>query len=122
MLKERMIEWRKRVEEELRKLVWGVYVPEIKIYAMICGCIGLYVDTRGLYAEDVEVFGVDMMKLLSEMGKSFGIRPDIIFARKLPGSEEVVVLNVRQLCDVCKYEYGSTVSPRPDIIMLVMNL
>jgi len=94
-------------------------VLEAKVFGMVCGCAGFQTDTRGIQAEEVEVLKEDLGKLLASVGESLGIRPDFIYARKLPGSEEVVALTVRELCDICKEEFaGSNASPRPDIIVL----
>jgi hypothetical protein len=118
-VKEEIIEGRKKLEEELRKLVGNVFVPEAKVFGMACGCIGFAADLRGLQSDAVEVFTEKINALLEETSTSVGVKPEIIYARKLPGSEEVVVLTTRELCERCKREFaGSKASPRPDIMVL----
>ena len=109
----------RRVEEALLNFGVKGFVLEAKVFGMVCGCAGFQTDTRGIQAEEVEVLKEDLGKLLASVGESLGIRPDFIYARKLPGSEEVVALTVRELCEICKEEFaGSNASPRPDIIVL----
>ena len=109
----------RRVEEALLNFGVKGIVLEAKVFGMVCGCAGFQTDTRGIQAEEVEVLKDDLGKLLASVGESLGIRPDFIYARKLPGSEEVVALTVRELCEICKEEFaGSNAPPRPDIIVL----
>jgi hypothetical protein len=118
-VKEEIVEGRKRLESELRKLVGNVFVPEAKVFGMACGCIGFAADLRGLQVEAVEVFKEKINALLEDISRSAGVKPEMIYARKLPGSEEVIVLTTRELCDRCKKEFaGSKASPRPDILVL----
>jgi len=112
-------ESRRRLEEGLRTLVGNIFVPEAKVFGMACGCIGFAADLRGLQGEDVDVFKEKIVTILSELSKSVGVEPEFIYARKLPGSEEVVTLTARELCEHCKREFaGSKASPRPDIVVL----
>lgn len=121
-MKEEIVEGRKKLEGELRKLVGNVFVPEAKVFGMACGCIGFAADLRGLQSDAVEVFTEKINALLEEISTSVGVKPEIIYARKLPGSEEVVVLTTRELCERCKREFaGSKASPRPDIMVLKKN-
>ena len=118
-MKGELIESRRRLEEELRKLVGNIFVPEAKVFGMVCGCVGFAADLRGLRSDDVEVFTEKINVILEEISGSVGIKPEFIYARKLPGSEEVVVLTTRELCERCKREFaGSKAPPRPDILVL----
>jgi hypothetical protein len=118
-VKEEIIEGRRRLEEELRRLVGNIFVPEAKVFGMACGCVGLAADLRGLQSDAVEVFTEKINAILEEISTSVGVKPEIIYARKLPGSEEVVVLTTRDLCERCRNEFaGSQAPPRPDIMML----
>lgn len=118
-MKEEIIAGRRKLEGELRKLVGNVFVPEAKVFGMACGCVGLGVDLRGLQSDAVDVFAGKIIALLEEMSTSVGVEPEIVYARKLPGSEEVVVLTTRDLCERCKREFaGSKAPPRPDIVIL----
>jgi hypothetical protein len=118
-VKGELIEGRRRLEDELRKLVGNIFVPEAKVFGMVCGCVGFAADLRGLRSDDVEVFTEKINVILEEISGSVGVKPEFIYARKLPGSEEVVVLTTRELCERCKREFaGSKAPPRPDIIVL----
>lgn len=118
-MKGELIEGRRRLEEELRKLVGNIFVPEAKVFGMACGCVGFAADLRGLRSDDVEVFTEKINVILEEISGSVGVKPEFIYARKLPGSEEVVVLTTRELCERCKREFaGSKAPPRPDIQVL----
>jgi len=112
-------EGRRTLEEELRKLVGNIFVPEAKVFGMACGCVGFAADLRGLRSDDVEVFTEKINLILEAISESVGVEPEFIYARKLPGSEEVVVLTTRELCERCKREFaGSKAPPRPDIMVL----
>ena len=91
----------RRVEEALLNFGVKAIVLEAKVFGMVCGCAGFQTDTRGIQAEEVDVLKEDLGKLVASVGESLGIRPDFIYARKLPGSEEVVALTVRELCEIC---------------------
>jgi hypothetical protein len=118
-VKGELIEGRRRLEDELRKLVGNIFVPEAKVFGMVCGCVGFAADLRGLRSDDVEVFTEKINVILEEISGSVGVKPEFIYARKLPGSEEVVVLTTRELCERCKREFaGSKAPPRPDILVL----
>lgn len=118
-MKGELIEGRRRLEDELRKLVGNIFVPEAKVFGMVCGCVGFAADLRGLRSDDVEVFTEKINVILEEISGSVGVKPEFIYARKLPGSEEVVVLTTRELCERCKREFaGSKAPPRPDILVL----
>ncbi len=118
-MKEEIGDCRTKLEEELRKLVGNIFVPEAKVFGMVCGCVGFAADLRGLQSDDVDVFKEKINAILTELSKSVGVEPEFIYARKLPGSEEVVTLTVRELCERCKREFaGSKASPRPDIVVL----
>ena len=118
-MKEEIVNGRKKLEDGLRKLVGSIYVPEAKVFGMVCGCVGLAADLRGLQSDAVEVFSERITALLEELSRSVGVKPEFVYARKIPGSEEVVVLTARELCDRCRQEFaGSKASPRPDIIVL----
>ena len=118
-MKGELIEGRRRLEDELRKLVGNIFVPEAKVFGMACGCVGFAADLRGLRSDDVEVFTEKINEILEEISGLVGVKPEFIYARKLPGSEEVVVLTTRELCERCKREFaGSKAPPRPDILVL----
>ncbi len=118
-MKEELGAGRRKLEGELRNLVGNIFVPEVKVFGMACGCVGYAADLRGLQSDDVDVFKEKINAIMSELSKSMGVEPEFVYARKLPGSEEVVTLTARELCERCKREFaGSKASPRPDIVVL----
>ncbi len=118
-MKEEISAGRKKLEEELRKNLGNIFVPEAKLFGMVCGCVGFAADMRGLKSDDVEVFRDSINVILEEISNSLGVKPEFIYARKLPGSDEVVTLTVRELCSRCRREFaGSKAAPRPDIMIL----
>lgn len=118
-MKKEIGEGRRKLEEELKALLGNIFVPEAKVFAMACGCVGFTSDLRGLQSDDVEIFKEKINVLLDEISRSVGVEPEFVYARKLPGSEEVVTLTARELCERCKREFaGSKAPPRPDIMVL----
>lgn len=118
-MKKEIGEGRRKLEEELKALLGNIFVPEAKVFGMACGCVGFTSDLRGLQSDDVEIFKEKINVLLDEISRSVGVEPEFVYARKLPGSEEVVTLTARELCERCKREFaGSKAPPRPDIMVL----
>jgi len=118
-VKKEISEGRRKLEEELRTQIGNIFVPEAKVFGMVCGCVGFAADLRGLQSDDVAVFKGRISAILEEISRSVGIEPEFVYARKLPGSEEVVTLTARELCARCKREFaGSKAAPRPDIVVL----
>ena len=118
-MKEEIIAGRKKLEDELRALLGNIFVPEAKVFGMVCGCTGIAADLRGLKSDDVVVFRDKINAILEDISRSVGVEPEFIYARKLPGSDEVVTLTARELCTRCKREFGgSKAAPRPDIMVL----
>jgi len=118
-VKKEIGEGRRKLEGELKALLGNIFVPEAKVFGMACGCVGFTSDLRGLQSDDVEIFKEKINALLEEISKSVGVSPEFMYARKLPGSEEVVTLTSRELCERCKREFaGSKAPPRPDIVVL----
>jgi hypothetical protein len=118
-VKKEIEEGRRKIEEELRALIGNVFVPEAKVFGMVCGCVGFTADLRGVQSDDIDVFKERINTILEDITHSVGIVPEFIYARKLPGSEEVVTLTTRELCERCKKEFaGSKAAPRPDILVL----
>lgn len=109
---------RDRIEDTLQDLSGrAIFVPEVKIFNMACGCRGLLADLRGLETEEAEVFHKKITKTLKDVLRKLGLKVDMIYARNFPGSYMVVGITARKFCGRCKRELGSIVS-RPDIIVL----
>jgi len=98
-----------------------VFIIELKVFSIACGCIGMHADVRGLKIGDLEVHKEKFITLLSEISKDFGLEPHLIYCRTLPGSLEVVGFTARKLCDRCKNELASFEKPRSDLILLGTN-
>ena len=69
-------EGRRTLEEELRKLVGNIFVPEAKVFGMACGCVGFAADLRGLRSDDVEVFTEKINSILGAISESVGVEPE----------------------------------------------
>ncbi|MEA2031960.1 MAG: DUF5402 family protein, partial [Euryarchaeota archaeon] len=74
-MKGEISEGRKKLEEELRHLIGNIFVPEAKVFGMVCGCIGFAADLRGLQYDDVDVFREKISAILEEISKSVGVEP-----------------------------------------------
>ena len=112
-------EGRGKLESTIRKFKGApVYIVELKVFGTACGCTGMLADVRGLQIEDVEVYREQFVAVLSEVSKSLGLKPHLLYARTLPGSFEVVAFTARELCSRCKNDLASFEKPRPDLIML----
>ncbi len=112
-------ESRGKLESTIRKFKGApVYIIELKVFGTACGCIGMLADVRGLQTEDIEVYQKHFVSTLSEIGNYLGLKPNLIYARTLPGSFEVVAFTARELCNRCKKELASFDRPRPDLILL----
>ncbi|MBU4374665.1 MAG: DUF5402 family protein [Candidatus Methanoperedenaceae archaeon] len=112
-------ESRGKLESTIRKFKGApVYIVELKVFGTACGCIGMLADLRGLQTEDLEIYKEHFVNILSEISKNLGLKPNLIYARTLPGSFEVVAFTARELCSRCKNELASFEKPRPDLIVL----
>ncbi|MBC7100964.1 MAG: DUF5402 family protein [Methanobacteriales archaeon] len=109
---------RDRIEDTLQDLSGrAIFVPEVKIFNMACGCRGLLADLRGLETEEAEVFHKKITRTLKDILGKLGLKVDMIYARNFPGTYMVVGITARRFCGRCKRELGSITS-RPDIIVL----
>ncbi|ADP77229.1 conserved hypothetical protein [Methanothermus fervidus DSM 2088] len=109
---------RNKIENDLQNFTGKfVYVPEVKIFKMACGCSGFLADIRGLEVEDAEVFHKHITKMIKKILKNITMKVDIVYARNFPGTSMVVGLTARKLCNRCKKEFSGK-SPRPDILVL----
>jgi len=117
-LKEKILESRDDIEKFLIKMIGReIFVPELDVFSSRCGCVGIMITVRGLFIDDVEIFQEQFIKKLEDLAKSFDINADWIFIRTLPGSDDVINIGVRELCNLCKEEYTYK-KPRPDLISL----
>jgi len=109
---------RDQIEDTLQALTGkAIFIPEVKVFNMACGCRGLLADLRGLETEEAEVFRKKITKTLKETLKRLDIKTDMIYARNFPGTYMVVGITARKFCGRCKRELGS-LSSRPDITIL----
>jgi len=112
-------EGRKRLESGLRGFFGNIFVPEAKVFVMRCGCLGFYADIRGLRYAEISAWRGKVRGILEGISEDLGLRAEFLYARRLPGSEEVVALTARQLCERCKREVASSIK-RPDVVVLKM--
>ncbi len=109
---------RNQIEETLQDLSGkAIFVPEVKIFTMACGCRGVLADLRGLETEEAEVFKRRITKILKGILKRLDIKVDMIYARNFPGTYMIVGITARKLCGRCRRELANITS-RPDLIIL----
>jgi len=109
------------IENGMRHLIGRpIMVTELDLFALPCGCSGLTVNTRGLLVDDLEIFESHMLTLLEDISQSFEVPSKFVFARIIPGTQEIASLNVRNLCPHCYADFSTTSGkrPRPDIYIL----
>jgi hypothetical protein len=95
----------------------NVFIPEMDVFSSKCGCYGIMIMVRGVLIDEADVFKNRIIKKLEEISNNYGIKPDWIFVRIIPSSEDVISFGVRELCSMCREEYSSK-NPRPDLITL----
>ncbi len=119
-----LLKARAEMENKLRELIGvPVFIIEMDIFALPCGCSGLTINTRGLNLDDLEVFDEHILKLADNTLGSLGIETSFLFARLIPGTAEIASLNARDLCQRCYMDFGTGEgkTPRPDIYILRLN-
>jgi hypothetical protein len=115
---------RNKLENKLRNLLAKpVFLIEMDVFALPCGCNGATINTRGIQLDDLEVFEEHMCKSVEETSNALEIEPSFLFARLIPGTAEIASLNSRVLCDRCYMDFakGTGKRPRPDIHILKFN-
>ncbi|RJS71454.1 MAG: hypothetical protein CW694_05090 [Candidatus Syntrophoarchaeum sp. WYZ-LMO15] len=85
-----------------------VYLLEMGVFALRCGCVGISTFTRGMRREGLD----ELLDGLDEIAEGLSINSDLLYATIIPGTEEVMTLNVKQLCEECNKRYRN---PRADI-------
>jgi hypothetical protein len=118
MILDNLLKTRANMEERIRQLIGrAAMIIELDLFALPCGCSGYTANTRGLALDDLEVFEEHFLKLLKENAEYLSMSPGFVFARIIPGTQEIAALNVRQLCHRCYSDFASTRGkrPRPDI-------
>ncbi len=114
-----LLKERAELEAGIRQLIGrAVMIIELDLFALPCGCSGYTATMRGLTLDDLEVFEDHLLKLLT--GTSIDIPSGFVFARVIPGTQEIAALNVRNLCTRCYSDFATTSGkrPRPDIYIL----
>jgi hypothetical protein len=116
-----LLKSRAMFEEKLRKLIGRpIFLIELDMFALPCGCAGITANTRGLEVDDLEVFEPQLLPYLREMAANLEVKPTATFARIVPGSSIVASLNWRTLCQRCYPDFarGEGKTPRPDLYLL----
>ncbi|MCK5217740.1 MAG: DUF5402 family protein [Methanosarcinales archaeon] len=114
-----LLKERAELEAGIRQLIGlAVMIIELDLFALPCGCSGYTATVRGLMLDDLEVFEDHLLKLLTTT--SIDIPSGFVFARVIPGTQEIAALNVRNLCTRCYSDFATTSGkqPRPDIYIL----
>ena len=115
---------RGQLENKLRNLLAKpVFLIEMDVFSLPCGCNGATINTRGVQLDDLEVFEEHILKCLEDTSNDIEIEPSFLFARLIPGTAEIASLNSRLLCERCYADFakGSGKRPRPDIYILKFN-
>jgi hypothetical protein len=118
---DRLSKNRGQLENKLRNiLAKPVFLIEEDIFALPCGCCGITINTRGLQADDLEVFEEHIREYLKAASLDLDVEPSFLFARLVPGTAEIASLNSRLLCSRCYMDFArsSGKMPRPDIYIL----
>ena len=77
-------------------------------------------DIRGLRYSDLSACMGEVRGILECISEDLGLNAEFLYARRLPGSEEVVTLTARQLCKRCKRDASSSIK-RADVVMLLLK-
>jgi len=107
---ERCAEYLRRLEERLEE---GM-VTEVDAFVARCGCVGVVFMLRGVRLDDV-TDGV--IAVVQRAAREVGADPDIMYARVVPGTDLVIDLGARTLCETCEREFSGE-EPRPDLRVL----
>ena len=124
MTLESLLKNRADLEDGIRRLVGrAIMVIELDLFALPCGCSGYTANTRGLLLDDLEVFEEHFLTLLKSTSNELNVPQKFIFARIIPGSQEIAALNVRNLCQRCYSDFATASGkrPRPDIYILQLS-
>ena len=91
------------VEEELRRVTgFPIYVSELSVFALKCGCVGLSANIRGLRRQDLTEF-----PYFREAAQGLGVMPKIVYARFGATPSEIIGITARDTCERCeKYTEG----------------
>ncbi|MCL7415579.1 MAG: DUF5402 family protein [ANME-2 cluster archaeon] len=109
------------LEESIRQLIGhAIMIVELDLFALPCGCSGYTANTRGLALDDLEVFEEHFLKQLKGSAQALEISSGFVFARIIPGTQEIAALNIRELCPRCYSDFAATSGkrPRPDIYIM----
>lgn len=120
----KLLKNRSEFEEKLRRLIGRpVFLIELDMFGLPCGCSGITANMRGLEVDDLEVFEPQILPYLKEMAANLDVKPSVTFARLVPGSSIVVSLNWRELCNRCYPEFarGQGKIIRPDLYLLQLE-
>ncbi|HID27289.1 MAG TPA: hypothetical protein EYP22_05630 [Methanosarcinales archaeon] len=116
-----LLKYRGELEDKLRGLLGrAIYVIELDIFALPCGCYGITANTRGLELDDLEVFEEHLLPYFKDLSQKLEVNPKFIFARLVPGSSLVVAINWRVLCNRCYLDFAGAKGkiPRPDLYIM----
>jgi hypothetical protein len=113
-------ESRLRIQKNLRELTGRmIHVEQVNIFSFVCGCIGFSARISGLEREDVEVFKEHILKQFEEISEVLSIKPEVVYTTIIPGTEEVLNISSRKLCDTCFDDYSRVeYAPWGDVYVL----
>ena len=106
---QKVLDLRNGFEGSVRKKTGvPVYLLEMGVFALKCGCVGISTFTRGMRREGLD----ELLDELDAIAEKLLIESDILYATIIPGTAEVMTLNVKHLCEDCNKRY---MNPRSDI-------
>jgi len=113
---------RAEIERKLRQYTGkAIFLAELDVFALACGCNGITANVRGLSVDDVDVFKDVFVSYFAGVCEKLDVKSTFLFARLIPATNEVAALNARNLCEKCYVELvgeKGVVKPRPDMFVL----
>lgn len=96
--KDAVLRCRGAVEEELRKITgFPIYVSELSVFALRCGCVGLSANIRGLRRQDLTGF-----QYFRAAAQSLGVTPRVVYARFGATPSDIIGITARDTCERCE--------------------
>ncbi|MCK5660338.1 MAG: DUF5402 family protein, partial [Methanosarcinales archaeon] len=78
---------RAEVEKKLRQYTGkAVFLAELDVFALACGCNGITANVRGLDVDDVDVFKDVFVKHFAGICEKLDVKPTFLFARLIPAT------------------------------------
>jgi hypothetical protein len=100
-------EHRSDLEKELRKLAGtAIYVPELGLFTLRCGCAGLAAATMGLRVGDINSHRDRLFSYFKRLSIDLGVDPKVMYVERAYGTTEVTSVISKHPCEGCQARYG----------------